>query len=385
MVQIDFGELALSNRFVEKKSPQGERGYYHPLVLAQNHLGLVRIQTPIPYYEMRPRFDWLTETEPAQHLNDTSAMISNAIGGSDKVNVLGVSYRDKKHAGILEAQYGIKEISYVNYRSHTQEEIFKIETIQHLITQKGDVLGEEYGQFDLILANRILHHVHDPTAFLSGISKMLSEDGCIYFEVPDCQRGFYEKDYSIIFEEHTLYFTKTSLCNLLESAGYEVQWCFEYMYPVENSLSILVKKKEIRERNFFCEKNIFQEFVDSFSTTKKNTQRFFREIAKNQRICLFGAGHHGCTFVNLFELSNYFKFVVDDNQNKQDYYLPGTNLEIVSSDALTNNEIDVCFISVSQVNEKKVVEKIKSLSRNKVQCYSIFPKSPFSFPIENKA
>jgi len=384
MMQIDFGKLALSNRFVEKKSPQGERGYSHPLVLVQDHLGLVQIQNPIPYYEMRPRFDWLTETEPVLHLNDTSAMINNAIGGSDKVNVLGVSYRDKKHAGILELQYGIKEISYVDYRPHTAEEIFKIETIQHIITHKGKLLGEENEQFDLILANRILHHVHDPIAFLSGISNMLSDDGCIYFEVPDCQCGFLEKDYSIIFEEHTLYFTKTSLCNLLESTGYEVQWCLEYMYPVENSLSVLVKKKEIRERNFFCEKDIFQAFVDSFSTTKKNTQRFFEEIVQDQRICLFGAGHHGCTFVNLFELTNYFEFVVDDNQNKQDYYLPGTNLEIVSSDILTSNEIDICFLSVSQVNENKVVERIKTLSNDKVQCYSIFPKSPFCFPIENE-
>ena len=384
MMQIDFGELALSNRFVEKKSPQGERGYYHPLVLAQDHLGLVRIQTPIPYYEMRPRFNWLTETEPSLHLNDTSTMINNAIGGGDKVNVLGVSYRDRKHAGILESQYGIKEISYVDYRPHTPEEIFKIETIQHLITHKGELLGEENGQFDLMLANRILHHVHDPIAFLSGISNMLSDDGFIYFEVPDCQRGFSEKDYSIIFEEHSLYFTKTSLCNLLESAGYEVQWCFEYMYPVENSLSILVKRKEIRERNFFCEKDIFREFVDSFPATKKNTQRFFKEIAQNQRICLFGAGHHGCTFINLFELSNYFEFVVDDNQNKQNYCLPGTTLEIVSSDVLTSNEIDICFLSVSQVNEESVMEKIKSLSENKVQCFSIFPKSPYRFSIENE-
>ena len=384
MMQIDFGKLALSNRFVEKKCPQGERGYFHPLTLVQNHLGLVRIQTPIPYYEMRPRFDWLTETEPVQHLNNVSAMISNAIGESDKINALGVSYRDRKHAEILEAQYGIKDISYINYRPHASKEVFKIETVQHLITQKGEVFAEEYGQYNLILANRILHHVHDPIAFLSGISNMLSDNGYIYFEVPDCQRGFFEKDYSIVFEEHTLYFTKTSLCNLLESAGFEVQWGFEFMYPVENSLSILVKKKGISEGDFFCEKDIFQAFVDSFSRTKKDTQCFFKEVVQNQRICLFGAGHHGCTFVNLFELSDYFEYVVDDNQNKQDYNLPGTNLEIVSSEILATDEINVCFLSVSQVNEKNVVEKIKNLSKNKIQCYSIFPESPFRFPVGNQ-
>jgi SAM-dependent methyltransferase len=382
-MKINFGDLPLANRF-QHKGNQGTKEDLYPLSLVQNDLGLVFIEQPIPFDQMRPRFDWLTETEPAQHLNDASAMIGTLFREKDQHKVLGVSHRDEVHAELLKSNFGFKEVHYVDYSPYVSEEIFKIETIQHLITQKGEVLGEECGQFDLILANRILHHVHDPIAFLSGISNMLSDDGCIYFEVPDCQRGFFEKDYSIIFEEHSLYFTKTSLCNLLESAGYEVQWCFEYMYPVENSLSILVKRKEIRERNFFCEKDIFREFVDSFPATKKNTQRFFKEIAQNQRICLFGAGHHGCTFINLFELSNYFEFVVDDNQNKQNYCLPGTTLEIVSSDVLTSNEIDICFLSVSQVNEESVMEKIKSLSENKVQCFSIFPKSPYRFSIENE-
>lgn len=382
-MKINFGDLPLANRF-QYRGNQSTKEDLYPLSLVRNDLGLILIEQPIPFDQMRPRFDWLTETEPVAHLSDVSAMIGRLFREKDQFKVLGVSHRDEVHAELLMSNFGFKEVHYVDYSPYVSEEIFKIETIQHLITQKGEILGKEYGKFDLILANRILHHAHDPIAFLSGISNMLSDDGYIYFEVPDCQRGFFEKDYSIIFEEHTLYFTKTSICNLLESAGYEVQWCFEYMYSVENSLSILVKKKEIKEKSFFCEKDIFQEFVESFPSTKKNTQRFYKEIVQNQRICLFGAGHHGCTFINLFELSNYFKFVVDDNQNKQDYYLPGTNLEIVSSDTLVNNDVDVCFLSVSQVNEENVINKIKTLSKNKVQCYSIFPKSPFCFSFEDE-
>ena len=34
-------------------------------------------------------------------------------------------------------------------------------------------------------------------------------------------------------------------------------------------------------------------------------------MSKENRICLFGAGHHGTTFINLFNLSQYFEFVVD--------------------------------------------------------------------------
>ena len=192
-MKINFGDLPLANRF-RHKGNQGTKEDLYQLSLVQNDLGLVFIEQPVPFDQMRPRFDWLTETEPVAHLSDVSAMIGRLFRENDQFKVLGVSHRDKVHAELLKSNFGFKEVHYVDYSPYMSEEIFKIETVQHLITHKGELLGEQYGRFDLILANRILHHVHDPIAFLYGISNMLSEDGFIYFEVPDCQRGFLGKD-----------------------------------------------------------------------------------------------------------------------------------------------------------------------------------------------
>jgi len=383
-MQINFGEFPLSNRFL-KKGSQGEKEDLFPLSLAQNELGVVFIEQTIPFDQMRPRVDWLTETEPSLHLKDVSAMISNLLAEKEALTVLGVSHRDEKHACVLNRYNEFKEIIFVDYLPYVSKEAFKIETIQHVISEKGELLGDQVGKFNLILANRILHHAHDPLAFLSGISNMLTEEGFIYFEVPDCQRGFIDLDYTILFEEHTLYFTKNSLCNLLEHAGYEIQWCFEYMYPVENSLSILVKKRKNMlvqtETNINFEQQYFSYFVEMFNKTKHKVQKYFKVLSKKNRICLFGAGHHGTTFINLFNLSHYFEFVVDDNEMKHEYLLPGTNLEIVGSLQLDIKNIDYCFLSVSQVNENRLIRKISCLS-NSVKCFSIFPKSLNTFPLD---
>ena len=382
-MQFDFGKHPLSNRYIEINSFQ-EKEFKHPLILVQDHLGLVRIKDPIPYNEMNPKFDWITETEPADHLNTVSAMITDWVS-QDSCKTLGLSYRDGRHAEILSDKFGVTQIDFIDYQPLTSEKYCRIETFQHLITEKIEVILKVYGKFDFIIANRILHHVHQPKSFLSAISNMLTDDGYVFFEVPDCQGGFTDKDYTMLFEEHTLYFTKNSFFNLLESNGFEVQWCFEYMYPVENSLSILAKKRRNTlvqtETNINFEQQYFSYFVEIFDKTKQKIQKYFKDLSKKNRICLFGAGHHGTTFINLFNLSQYFEFVVDDNQNKHEYLLPGTSLEIVSSEQLLDQKMDYCFISVSQVNENKIFKKISYLS-NSVKCFSIFPKSLNTFPLD---
>ena len=382
-MQFNFGAQPLSNRYIKKKSLPAKE-FNHPLILTQDHLGLVRIKDPIPYNEINPKFDWLTETEPANHLNTVSAMITDRVL-QDSCKTLGLSYRDSRHAEILSEKFGATQIEFIDYQPLTSKKFCKIETFQHLITEKIDILIKVYGKFNLILGNRILHHVHQPKSFLSAISNLLTDDGYVYFEVPDCQGGFADRDYTILFEEHTLYFTKTSLFNLLENNGFEVQWCFEYMYPVENSLSILAKKRRNTliqtGTNINFEQQYFSYFVEMFDKTKHKMQKYFKELSEKKRICLFGAGHHGTTFVNLFDLSQYFEFVVDDNEMKHEYLLPGTNLEIVGSFRLNLEKIDYCFLSVSQVNENKIIKKISYLS-NSVKCFSIFPKSANTFPLD---
>ena len=43
------------------------------------------------------------------------------------------------------------------------------------------------------------------------IKKLVNDNGYLIFEVPDCSDGLKNRDYTTIWEEHVLYFTKNSL------------------------------------------------------------------------------------------------------------------------------------------------------------------------------
>ena len=60
--------------------------------------------------------------------------------------------------------------------------------------------------------------------------------------------------------------------------------------------------------------------------------------------------------------------------------MPGSGLAIRSSDYLINADIEICITAVSQENEEKVRDKIKSI-RPDIRIMSLFPASKHSIPI----
>ena len=87
-------------------------------------------------------------------------------------------------------------------------------------------------------------------------------------------------------------------------------------------------------------------------------------------------------FINLFNIGKYINFVIDDNTNKQKYFMPGSKLPIKKSSALINEDIKLCLMSLNPNVEKKVIKKNKSFLKKGGKFISIFPyyksKSIFS-------
>jgi pyrroline-5-carboxylate reductase len=93
------------------------------------------------------------------------------------------------------------------------------------------------------------------------------------------------------------------------------------------------------------------------------------------KIALFGAGHMGCTFVNLLQLQNLVDFFVDDNPDKAGLYMPGSRLPIYPSSALLGREIKLCLLSLNPAIEEKVIQKNRAFLDAGGRFVSIFPGS----------
>ena len=143
------------------------------------------------------------------------------------------------------------------------------------------------------------------------------------------------------------------------------------------------KNKKILKSDFSFdlkkEINLGQDYADNFNKLKNNVTEFITEKKKKGRVVLFGAGQDTCAFLNYFKISDKINYVIDDNVNKTGLYMPKSRIPIVSSEILESENISLCLLSLSPINEEKVFNKLKKFNYLEGKVYSIFPHSQYSF------
>jgi 2-polyprenyl-3-methyl-5-hydroxy-6-metoxy-1,4-benzoquinol methylase len=109
----------------------------------------------------------------------------------------------------------------------------------------GDVetmeLPPEPGSFDAIVCGDFIEHLRDPRAFLERIRPLLSSDGTLALSTPNIANWamrlgllvgrFRYTEWGILDHTHTHLFTRKTLRECLESAGYRIT-VFDYTVPV---------------------------------------------------------------------------------------------------------------------------------------------------------
>ena len=68
-------------------------------------------------------------------------------------------------------------------------------------------------------------------------------------------------------------------------------------------------------------------------------------------------------------------YVIDDNKKKQGYYMPNSNIKIISSKNIDFTEISTIVISANQMHEKKINNKLRKELKYKGKIFSIFSTS----------
>jgi hypothetical protein len=214
------------------------------------------------------------------------------------------------------------------------------ETILPRLTAKSvKAIADKHGHVDLIIARHILEHAPDTQKFLSTIWDMLNPDGYIVFEVPDCTKQLEFKDYSMPWEEHILYFVPETLKAFFNHTNYELVHYRKYPYITEDSQVAIVRKakdKRITESKPIS--GIFalaNEYANSYKQQRKRVCSYLKEYtAKVGKVAFYGAGHLSVMIINSLQIEGFIEFIADDTKQKQGKFLPGTSLEIKSSNAL---------------------------------------------------
>ena len=359
---IDFGKQPVSHRFLENP---GEEENTFNLKLGQcTTCGTVQLTDRIPIEKLKPRYDWITQNEPEVHLDDLAKTISQLHGINKNSHICGLSSKDSSL-------------------------LLRLRNMGYTKTRQINPQIKKNGPADIFIARHMLEHAYNFHQFVESAKKMVNKEGYIIFEIPDCQYAFEKLDYTVIWEEHTIYFTTETFRNCFAFVGLSLIHFEKVKYPIEDiyigiarvnkNIQPAILKRELLEKELLRAQTFAYAYHDKMCKFKRFLSNYKQ---RGRKIALFGAGHRSCTFLNLLNLKDYIEFIVDDNPRFRSLFMPGSRLPILESKDILEKDIQLVILALSLESEEKVIKKNEAFSNSKGKFVSILPGSKYAMEIE---
>ena len=379
---FDAGLQPIGNRFL--KSADAPEAAYPLCVVQCAACGMLQMREPFPVEELLPVYDWVTYSEPEDHLDELAETVRALPGIGPESVVAGVSFKDDTTLDRL-TRLGIKNRWRLDLREDLQLDWIHgghgAETLQAYLTEEAARrIAARRGAVDVLLVRHVAEHANDLSEILRAFTALIKPGGCVVIEVPDCQRGLDVGDWTTLWEEHTLYYTAATFQQSLRIAGLEPVFFRNYVYPFENSLVAILKvappgRADAAVAAEECARGA------GFGARLAARRAAFRKYLENYRksqgcIAMFGAGHLAATFLTVMNAPGLIDFVIDDNPNKCGLFMPGSRLPIVGSDALLSTaNVKLCLLGLNPLAENKVINRHAAFTARGGVFKSIFTSS----------
>lgn len=222
-------------------------------------------------------------------------------------------------------------------------------------------LANKHIQGDLILGNNVLAHVPDINDFVKGMKIGLKAGGVITMEFPHLLRLVEDCLFDTIYHEHFSYLSFYTVKKIFESHGLEM-FDVEMVSTHGGSLRIFAKHKEDSaieispNVNALIEKeksagvnelNFYSGFQNKIDKIKYGTLTFLiEEKKKGKKIIGYGAAAKGNTLFNYCGIkgTDIIQFVIDASPHKQNKFLPGSHIPVVSESEINKIKPDYVII-----------------------------------------
>ena len=227
---------------------------------------------------------------------------------------------------------------------------------------------KEGKQADLLLGNNVLAHVPDINDFIKGLKIALKHVGIITMEFPHLMKLIENNQFDTIYHEHFSYLSLHAVNIIFKHHGLTIFDVEEIpthggslrifakhhdnnLNPIGPSVETLLKKEVAAGMTSLPYYEGFQEKVNDI----KNAFLEFLLKAKKEkkRIAAYGAAAKGNTLLNYCGIkTDLIDFVVDANPHKQNKYLPGSHIPVVSEATLKIERPDYVIIFPWNIKEE---------------------------------
>lgn len=204
-------------------------------------------------------------------------------------------------------------------------------------------IKEKHGPPNLITSHNACAHINDLRGVISGVEKLLSDDGLFVMEVGYFRDVFENLWFDTIYHEHLDFHTVTPLISFFNSFNMDVVRV-ERIEPQGGSIRVFVKKKkETNKVHDSVLKLVKQEEdiglndptkISLFNERINKLKHDFKDIIVNLKkqgysIAAFGASTKATTLCYHFDINKEdIEFIVDENPLKQNLLSPGKKIPV---------------------------------------------------------
>jgi len=221
------------------------------------------------------------------------------------------------------------------------------------VTFCADLFSAKYSDIkaDFVCSRHVLEHVADPPDVLGAIREALlrSARAYGYFEVPNADFLFEGGSVWDIIYAHASYFSRTSLVNLFETAGFEVLRAEPYFNGQFLGIDFCIPNGRPRELLPVLPPPGLLPSVARFPRLYKGTVAYWTDrvhslTAMGRRVAVWGGGAKCVSFLQAVAGSCPIPYVVDVNPRKHRQFVPGSGAEIVPPEFLAQFQPDVVIV-----------------------------------------
>lgn len=234
----------------------------------------------------------------------------------------------------------------------------KIKTIPKFFNKKtAELIKKNFFSPNIIICRNVIPHVENIHDIISGISKILSDNGKAYIEFHYAENLNKNLHYDYIYHEHIFYFTYLTIKNVLNKHGlFPIDY---FKSPISGgSIVLIISKNELREsdnlkRLILYEKKkkinlriYWKNFKTKCQKHKIILKKILKDLAKSNKIIAgYGASARSSTLLNYCKINNsHFKFIFDKSVIKNNLYTAGSNILIKKPENYMLCKVQVIFI-----------------------------------------
>lgn len=221
--------------------------------------------------------------------------------------------------------------------------------------QTAHKIRTEHGPADLVVAQNVLGHVDDPTAFLRGVAHMLSETGRAVIEVPHVRDLIQSCAFDTIYHEHLSYWSTAALVRCARHAGLILE-SVDALPDIHGGSRRYWLRRDDKDGvaagkgvySIPVDPHPYRVFANDVERRIQQVKRTLGELAGQDVVMgAFGASAKGAVMLNALKSRGNTVWpcaIIDETPEKQGLLSPGTRIPIVSLEESGVIEWDVCWV-----------------------------------------